>query len=514
MTPGDRRWLAGEALRWLSAGRLRTRPDVAVARRLIDAIPSSARVGGLTAALQSPAALATSHGDLGLAIDLLDLAVDTARGPEQVAVLSQRGDCHRDRGRWDLALADYLVAVELASSDGDTDPRTVADLAIRAARLTWDPDIGQRVDGILTATIEALPPGERVWRARLRLCLAGGSFQDGVAAGGRLRPGDVEEALAVASSAFDPTAPGLGADPRPQGPARHRPGRAVEPLGRRDRRRGRARRRPAGPRPPGPVRGRPPAWRLGGGGAGPPPDRPAGPGPRCPVEQRFSAVVARTCWDLANGRLPEAERGLARELAFRDELGGSTFDQITLAHTIWLARARGDEAELSALADAAAAFADAHPGGEIWTAGAALLAADVGRHTVAAERAVGFARRAGGFDRLRPGAHRLGLLGIAALVAAGAAAHCSSSPFTDHDLRAIAEALSGTDCRVVLIGWPTVVLGPVDRFRALALVALGDHRAAVDALRAAAEVEAGARGLAAEASRAATLVDAIGRSAA
>lgn len=478
--PGEFGWLGAEGLRWLIAGRLHRDADVSLLRLLIERIGRQHLPAGLCAELISLASVSVSHGDLGRGTGLLDLAVSTAETTRAEAdALAQRGDCHRDGGDWVAAAADYRKAMSLSVDDGDE--LRIADLALRMARLTWDPALGEEVDGLLRVSLDRLDPTEVVWRARLQLCLAGGSFQDGSADGGRLDSAEVEAALSAAMTSFDPGARAwgliharkatLGVAPVAQSVqwaeaivdngqmdiavlAHGHQALFVDNIRRGDW-----------------SGARRSVQRLGQLAMTP-----------VSAEQRFSALVARVCWELVSDQVDAADESLSAAQEFRSQLGGSTFNQVTLGQAVWLARARDNREELEALAAAAAGLADSEPGGEIWMAGASLLAVDVGRYDEAAERVVDFARRSGGFGGLRPGAHRLPVLGIAAMVAANAAAFEPNSPFTKEDMEEIEAGLASADCAIALVGWPTVVLGPISQFLALVAAVLGRHADAAQAL--------------------------------
>ncbi len=469
---GELQWLTAEAIRWLTAGGLKSSKDVSILGDLTAKAAPEGLPVGLSIGLLPLAAVAVSHGDLDRGRALLDVAVETAETTKgEVLALGQRGDCHRDRGDWVAALADYRSAVTLLTDEDRTGP-AIADLVLRMARLTWDPAVGQEVDALLRGCLDQLDPGESIWRARLELCLAGGSFQDGSAGLARLDGDEILAALETVRTALDPGVRAWGlihARKAMLGVASSeqsaRWAQEIVDNGQLD--------------IAALAHGHQALFvdhvRRGDWSAARRALLRITQLARTPVsaEQKFSALVSANCLALASADIEGAAAGLASAQEFGPQLGGSTFDQVTLGQSVWLARLRGDRQELEGLATAAAGLADSQPGGEIWMAGAALLAVDVGRYDEAADRVVDFARRVGGFDDLRAGAHRLGVLGIAAIVAGHVAAFGSRSPFTDVDLKEIDAGLATTDCAVVLIGWPTVILGPVDRFRGLIAAVLG-----------------------------------------
>jgi hypothetical protein len=97
-----------------------------------------------------------------------------------IAEAMSRAEAAYLAGRWDDAERDYTAAAEEARAQGD--PFAEAEVALVSARLTWDPSrydgrLGERMDRLLGD----LPADERLVRARLLACLAGGLYQDGSA---------------------------------------------------------------------------------------------------------------------------------------------------------------------------------------------------------------------------------------------------------------------------------------------------------------------------------------------
>ena len=106
----------------------------------------------------------------------------------------------------------------------------------------------------------------------------------------------------------------------------------------------------------------------------------------------------------------------------------------------------------------------------IWIVGAALLDLASDDHTSAA---VAIDELGGdeGLHSLADGPHRFPSMAIAAQVAA-ACRH--SEPLDGRLIETALDALDAGPDRGVLVGWPTLFLGPTDRFRACAALALGD----------------------------------------
>ncbi len=466
---GDRVWIGTEAINWLMRSSPLSHDEYRSLRRLAALVGKPNLPAGFAATLRLAATFEAGQGSFQQAVSMLDLAADIApNDADQAITLTQRGDHRRQAGDWDQALADYRLALDRLPADSLT---RRAELGLRMAQLTWDPAVGREVDKILRTVLAGLPPAAAVLRARINLCLAGGSYQDGSAGTDRVEADGIERSLGIVRDSFDPEARawglvharkallGVASATRSVQLAEEiisEAGNDVAILAH-------------GYQATFVDRVRTGEWSLAADAVTRIEELARTP---VSVEQQFSALVVQTCWDLAGGRFASAAERLPAELAFRAQLGGSTFDQVTLAHSIWLARERGDRAELNALATAAAELADADPKGAIWMAGAALLALDVGRVDDAVKRTLHFGRRVGGFDQVAQGAHRLPVLGITAKVAATAAA-LGRPTLGPADLEAIIDGLTETDVEVILIGWPTVLLGPVSRYLGMALAGAG-----------------------------------------
>ncbi len=501
----DRRFLADSAIRWLVRHCPRSRLELTILEMLITVPEQQSLIPGVSAALIDGAELLASQGDLNTAIAALDLALSLVVSPdERSLILSGRGDYHRDRGDWDLAYQDYQQATELLANDPGHLAK-LSDLALRLARLTWDPVRGLEVDALLQDCQRLLPPNEVVLAARVDLCLSGGSFQDGIAGTTRIPASRIRSALAAALTSVNPQNRAWGLIHARKGLFGVAP--VAESLGWAE-----AIIDSAGGDVALLAHGHQALFvdhvRFGSWEAAAQALSELQRLARTPIsaEQQYSAIVAQTCWDMANGHFNRAADGLASEERFRSMLAGSTFDQITLGHTVWLTRAAGNDTELESLASAAVDAATNEPGGEIWAAGTALLATDLGRPEEAVALLDSFARRHGGFDQLTPGAHRLPVLAIAAHVAAHAA-EATSPGFETDVLETILAALSAAQERIVLIGWPTLILGPVDRYRGLVLASLGRHQQAGIALETATTIGESMAALHRDTMRAASLAE-------
>lgn len=419
------------------------------------------------AALRRAAGAASDRAETSNELRLLDAALETGPGvPERLSLLLTRGDAMRRHGPWRSAVDDYRRADRLAQQIGD--PVTRAEVGLHLARITWEADLGTETDELLRSVRPALDTTDPALAARVDLCLAGGTYQDGLAGTRRVEPDAINAALDQAPTMVDPSARAwarihgrkalLGViDPAGSLTmaeqivadagndaatlAHGHQARFVDLL-RLDRRTEAAA-----------------ALRLLR---------------RLPImssEQAFSLEATIACFDLALGRYDSAAHAMEQEQAFRDRLAGDTFDQVTLAHLVWLAVVRRDPTELAALAEAARSTRDA--GGRrrtIWIVGGALLDLASEDHT-SASLAIEELGGDEGLRSLAEGPHRFPSLAIAAQVAA-ACRH--SEPLDGHLIETALDALDSGPDAGALVGWPTLFLGPTDRFRACAALALGD----------------------------------------
>jgi tetratricopeptide (TPR) repeat protein len=419
------------------------------------------------AALRRAAGTASDRAETSTELRLLDAALETGPGvPERVSLLLTRGDAMRRHGPWRAAVDDYRLADRLAQQIGN--PALRAEVGLHLARITWEADLGAETDELLRSVRPALDTTDPALAARVDLCLAGGTYQDGLAGTRRVEPDTIDAALAQAPMMVDPSARAwarihgrkalLGVlDPagsltmaeqivtdagNDAATLAHGHQARLVDLLRLDRRTEAAA-----------------ALRLLR---------------RLPIvssEQAFSLEATIACLDLAMGRYDGAVHAMEQEQAYRDRLAGDTFDQVTLAHLVWLAIVRCDPAELAALAEAARSTRDA--GGRrrtIWIVGGALLdlASD---DLTSAAAAIDELAGVEGLTSLADGPHRLPSVAIAAQVAA-ACRH--TEPLDGRLIETALDALDAGPDEGVLVGWPALFLGPTDRFRACAALALGD----------------------------------------
>ncbi|HEV7758369.1 MAG TPA: hypothetical protein VGO78_05255 [Acidimicrobiales bacterium] len=100
------------------------------------------------------------------------------RMPGRVTQLMRDAETHRLHGRWDEAERDFSAAADEAHGLGDIEAE--AEVCLMMARITWDPSRYEgKLEQRLTRVLDALPESQRLLRARLVACLAGGLYQDG-----------------------------------------------------------------------------------------------------------------------------------------------------------------------------------------------------------------------------------------------------------------------------------------------------------------------------------------------
>lgn len=189
------------------------------------------------------------------------------------------------------------------------------------------------------------------------------------------------------------------------------------------------------------------------------------------------APTLDTLFDIWDGRLDDAERRLGRQdtSAFADD--ADSLRQTWLGQQFWLRREQGRSADLlSAATGQQVARRHYFP---VWSAGTALLLADVGLTSAALDQVDAALAQVGGIGGLPQHGWRvptLALLAETVDVVAGPARGLDAGDGADRARRLAAEldeALSLHDGEVVLAGWPTVLLGPVARFRAQLALVLG-----------------------------------------
>ncbi|MCB0996674.1 MAG: AfsR/SARP family transcriptional regulator, partial [Acidimicrobiales bacterium] len=381
------------------------------------------------------------------------------------SVLAERAEANARTGHWHEAGDDYLAAVDAALGAGDL--VEAGELCLALARITWDPGLGETLSGHIAAVLGGLD--HRALAAQLRICAAGGTYRSGAEAA---TAGDLRlllDDLAVVDQECAPTArawalmqvrdalagsvpasatlalseqiDGLGlADPLITGQNERAAFADLLRLDRRGAAGAAARRIVRGSRPDDPA-----------------------------VNQ-FGRLTVQNCWNLAAGRYPEVQAGLAASLEFGGRLSAATFDQVVLGQSYWMSRELQDNANLVAHLDGALTLAGQDDSTPLWGVAAALLAGDAGDH----RRALSLLADAGRVHDLTAlpiGSHRTGILAfIAEILAFGKSAGLD----VDTGLATGAyDQLQADDNLGVLLGWPTVFAGSKQRYLAFAAFASG-----------------------------------------
>ncbi|MCB0994546.1 MAG: AfsR/SARP family transcriptional regulator [Acidimicrobiales bacterium] len=392
--------------------------------------------------------------------------VGSAGGVDAVGVYTERGDTAAISGQWSEAERWYCAAIT-AALEGD-DRVVAADLCLRLAQITWDPSLGETVSQLIRSCLEHLDDDLRM--ARLRLCLAGGTFRTGSEASKLTDTGAILDDLDVVRRQGTPAERAWATTHARDALVGSVPAettlelsRQIESLGltdpfltahnaralfsellRLDRRAAaervmRSMQRTASPREP--------------------------------AVNAFGRLTARNCWDLALGRFERVRIGLAQTLEFGGRLGAGTLDQVLLGQSYWLTRELGDASSIADQLEGALVLAERDQTSPLWGVAAAVMAVDLGQ----IDRAAGLlATTSSSFDLADPplGSHRLPILCFVAEVLAWITA-TGATPHDPHLARAIADQIADDARPAVLVGWPTVFLGSKHRFIGFALLASG-----------------------------------------
>lgn len=406
------------------------------------------------------------------------LAATRDRGSDAgPSLLEARADALSALDLFSEALELYLAAIDRVVAEGDA--RRAGALALRLGEVTWAPDsarlVAARIDAVLVALGDTLP----VLSAELRLCRDGGLFRSGV-------EGTIVADPAAMLADLDTVRHRDGADQVAWAITRARNGLAGwlspdealaltaeatvvagnDPLtgGHCDRARFTD------------------ALRAGRPGLALLTLRAMQRADDADLAvNRFGVVAATTCWQLATGRFESARLSLAAATEFQGRLGAHTLDQVLLGQSFWLTREFGDPAAIAAHLDGARALAETDETSPIWLGAAALLAADAERFGDLAE-ILAQAHEQFDLGNLPWGSHRLPT--VAVLAEALAVGRLRGALPADPELAAaLLAAVTDTDDRGVMVGWPTLYLGSSRRFVGFARLAVGDVGGAVEEFR-------------------------------
>lgn len=466
----DNAWLRSLAVDWCVRHQLSS-ASAPVLRRLIGCVDGGAQQRLCAHVVSQCKHLVAEHPEVVLAT--VPVAVAFVSDPyleaEGLAVV---GDANRSIGTWEQARVNYETALELLLTQ-PVELSAVAGLALRLSRLTWSEKTGALAERLLHAVLDQLPVEETALRGRIELCLAGGSYQSGTT----VSHVDVDGIAAALDAAL------LSAEPAARCWSYVHARKAVLGLAPLQISLAWAQRIVDSAR--GDVELEAHGWQAIYVDTLRAADLEAAARAlgqlehlaESPVsaEQSFSAVVARTCWDLAAASVSQAKRGLAAEEGFAAQLGAQTVRQILIAHDIWLALLRDDTDRVRAGRQAALAMLEADPANLAWAAAATRLGLVVGEIGSAAEAANSVLALYGTVDKLPQGSHRLPFIaGLAQL------AFEDRSALGPDVVLGVERALGATDNELILAGWPTVVFGARDEYRAMALAASGDFEQALE----------------------------------
>jgi hypothetical protein len=462
--PRLRRWaeeLGDSAVCWLAA-------TTAVFER--DGLPAASAVVARWRELGSIDADAGSTGLYDQAMKLLAGGGSATRGPTgrvvlppEAAELVEAAEASRHEGEWDDAERTYLAAADAARKAGG--PAAEALVALGMARLTWDPS---RFDGgledRLTRLLDELPAEQRLLRARLFACLAGGLYEDG-SVDVDLAETYAREALELVGELDDPLTSAevlsrarkalIDVDPPVVQLERSR--RILSLAGRSDFHR---------------SLGLLAAivdllWldRVDDARHETEQYREIAERTRSAIH-RYMVAGLDGMWAVYDGRHDDVAVATERAEAFGGRFGGITVALVVQAQRLWSIYERRDlEAleRLLPLVDAAAAL-ERQPI-PVWAVAGALGAGVLGDVDESRRRLDAVAAATGDFASVRRGPLRIATLAIAAMVCADLAA-------AGHDVRRIARGvhrqLQQHPARGVLVGWPTLYLGPKQRYVDLA----------------------------------------------
>ncbi len=375
-------------------------------------------------------------------------------------------------GDWDDALKGYTAAVGAALGNGQF--IDAAEFCLRLARITWDPDIADATEVLIHRVLEDLTDETAI--ARLRLCLAGGLFRRRTVDDVLDQVGDMRGDVSTIESSGSASALGwalthfrdglVGALPNDE--ATRITEQIYSLVGEDTLLFGQN------------VRAHFSfALRMG--------DRAGAHRVLRTMQQTigtdpsavdaFGLITASNCWDLAMGRYGAVRRGLDDALDYDGRLRSATYDQVVLGQSFWLTRELGERSSMRAHMGGARALAEIDATTPLWPVAAALMASDLGDHQLALGD---LDATMSTFDlrALPPGPHRTGILAFVAEILA--AARLAGEPVSMDLASVVAGALEEDPSDGVLLGWPTVFIGPKSRYMAFAAASL-DRRVEAEA---------------------------------
>ena len=365
-------------------------------------------------------------------------------------------------GDWDEAEAIYLQAADDARARGDI--LADAEVTMVMARLSWDPSrFGGALERRMSRLLDELPSGERLVRARLYACLAGGLYQDGAVDVGPAVEharralelvGELDDPLTEAEVLSHARKALIDIDPPEvqiersrrilsfaRGTYYHRSLGLLAVivdllfLAREDE-----------------ARAETEAYRE------------LAERTRAPLHV-YHSLALDGMWALVDRRYDEIGEITARAEALAGDFGGMAVVQVVYGQRLWAAFETGDHdtlRDMLPLVDAVVGVATPVP---VWELTGAFIASTVGDDDEALDRFRRVARATGDFTVLSRGPLRIAALAVGTLVA-------DSLHRLGHDVRSAARGLHAqlvdNSAHGVVIGWPALYLGHKQRFTDLA----------------------------------------------
>ncbi len=401
----------------------------------------------------------------------LTTALGFAEESLSIEIRLRRAEAFRLAARWDEAEEDLTRAQAIAQVMKDDRSEALAILAM--AHVTWDPQRFGDLEARLRSLLDVLEAeSDRLLRIRVQACLAGGTYQDGTSGAGfdgvelaRIALGAIDEfsdpwtraelaiwcrkGLLDVASTDESLSLAQRIEDEASGSDSHlangilaqivdhlRRGALVESLHQTNR-----------------------YHQLA--------ERTGSP------LHRFIALTNEAMWKIARGEFTTAEALIDEAAPIGAQFGGITAKQISGAQRIWVWRMTGAisrDAELSKVVRQALPPDGRLP---IWRVTKALILADGHDYAAAADALrVALPDAEQSINDLKRGPLRIAVLALAAEVLY-AVRSLPPEPWRDRMAAALQQALERHGDNGVLVGWPTLYLGPTTRYIALAAAAQG-----------------------------------------
>lgn len=480
---GEREGLSGERLRgwaedlgdsavcWLAATTaVLERDGVDAAATVMDRWRERGSVdgdAGTTSLYASALRLLDSHRDEQDGDRAPEIRHLAGRVPQHIVEMIESAEIRRQAGEWDEAELAFAAAADEAHGRGDVVAE--AEVVLAMARLIWDPSrFGGKLEDRVVRIVDDLEPGERLLRARLLACLAGGLYEDGSVDVERSET-HAREALELVGELDDPLtaaevlwrARKALIDVDPPSVQLERARRILSLAGSSDFHRciglmasivdlllldrvDDARRDTESYREIA-VRTR-------------------------STLHRYQVAALDGVWALYDRRFDDVGAATARAEALGGGFGGITVAQLVHAQRMWSAYERRDQARLRRMRPLLEAVASRPQPVPVWEIATALMAAVLGERDEARARLDKVAFATADLSTVPRGPLRIAALALAAMV-------CSDLATEGYDVRRTArgvhDQLVRHSAKGVLIGWPTIYLGPKQRFVEMAADATG-----------------------------------------